>query len=58
MTARYTHLQPEDRLTLASLHQQGFSQRAMARLLGRSPSTIGRELKRNRSSAEAYALAA
>ena len=33
MTARYTHLQPEDRLTLASLHQQGFSQRAMARLL-------------------------
>ena len=55
MTARYTHLQPEDRLTLASLHQQGFSQRAMARLLGRSPSTIGRELKRNRSS-DGYAF--
>ena len=55
MTSRYTHLQPEDRLTLASLHQQGFSQRAMARLLGRSPSTIGRELKRNRSS-DGYAF--
>ncbi len=51
MITRYTHLQPEDRLTLASLRQQGFSQRAIARLLGRSPSTICRELRRNSSSA-------
>ena len=56
MTARYTHLQPEDRLTLASLHQQGFSQRAMARLLGRSPSTICRELRRNGGGSDSYAF--
>ena len=43
----YTHLQPEDRLTLASLRQQGQSMRAIARVLGRSPSTISREIRRN-----------
>lgn len=55
MTSRYTHLQPEDRLTLASLVQQGVSQRAITRLLGRSPSTICRELARNGSAAYGYA---
>lgn len=44
-----------DRLTLASLVQQGVSQRAIARLLGRSPSTICRELARNGSAAHGYA---
>ncbi len=34
-------------MTMASMKQQGFSARAMARALGRSPSTITRELKRN-----------
>jgi len=34
-------------MTLASLHQQGWSMRCMAQLLGRSPSTISRELRRN-----------
>ena len=48
MGSRYTQLQPEERITLASLHQQGFSQRAIAKLLGRSASTISRELRRNR----------
>ena len=48
MESRYTHLQPEERITLASLHQQGLSQRAIGALLGRSPSTISRELRRNR----------
>ncbi|MCA0326809.1 MAG: helix-turn-helix domain-containing protein, partial [Proteobacteria bacterium] len=47
MGSRYTHLQPEERITLASLHQQGLSQRAIGALLGRSPSTISRELRRN-----------
>lgn len=44
------HLQPEDRLTLASLRQQGLGVRAMARVLGRSPSTVNRELQRNADS--------
>ena len=43
----YTQLQPEERVTLASLHQQAFSVRAMAETLQRSPSTISRELGRN-----------
>jgi IS30 family transposase len=44
---QYTHLQPEDRVTLASLNQQAYSVRAIARVLNRSPSTISRELQRN-----------
>lgn len=46
-TRKYQQLQPEDRVTLASLQQQNHSVRSMARLLGRSPSTISRELARN-----------
>ncbi|MFX6153003.1 helix-turn-helix domain-containing protein, partial [Acinetobacter baumannii] len=34
MGTRYEHLQPEDRVTLASLRQQGWSIRAIARLQG------------------------
>jgi len=45
----YQQLQPEERLTIASLHLQGSSMRAMARILGRSPGTISRELMRNSS---------
>jgi IS30 family transposase len=37
---RYQQLQPEDRVTLASLAQQKYSVRAMAQDLGRSPRTI------------------
>lgn len=44
---RYQQLQPEERVTLASLAQQKYSVRAMAQVLGRSPSTISRELRRN-----------
>src|SRR6195952_1653211 len=46
----YQQLQPEERLTIASLHLRGSSMRAMARILGRSPGTISRELMRNSSS--------
>jgi IS30 family transposase len=46
-TTQYRQLQPEDRMTMASMKQQGLSARAMARALGRSPSTITRELQRN-----------
>jgi IS30 family transposase len=44
---RYQQLQPEDRVTLASLVQQKFSVREMAQAMGRSPSTISREQRRN-----------
>ncbi len=47
----YQQLQPEERLTIASLLLQGSSIRAMARILGRSPATVSRELARNSSPA-------
>ena len=45
---RYQQLQPEDRVTLASLLQQKYSVRAIARVLGRSPSTIREGLHNTR----------
>ncbi|MFN9089974.1 MAG: IS30 family transposase [Alphaproteobacteria bacterium] len=53
-TTQYRQLQPEDRMTMASMKQQGCSARAMARALGRSPSTITRELARNTLTAMPY----
>ena len=52
---KYQQLQPEDRMTIASMSQQGSSMRAMARMLGRAPSTISRELGRNAGPAVNYA---
>ena len=49
----YQQLQPEERLVIASLRLQNVSVRAMARILGRSPATVSRELTRN-SSAVGY----
>ena len=43
----YQQLQPEDRVTIASMCQRGCSVRAMARTLQRAPSTVTRELERN-----------
>ena len=51
---QYQQLQPEDRMTMASMRQQGASMRAMARMLGRPVSTISREFKRNTLPATAY----
>ena len=45
----YHHLTDEERHTLSVLRVQGLSQGSIARALGRSPSTISLELKRNRS---------
>ena len=45
--SHYHQLQPEDRVTIASLKQQNYSVRAIARQLRRSPTTISRELQRN-----------
>ena len=39
----YTHMGAEERETLSLGQSQGFSMRAMARVLGRAPSTVSRE---------------
>jgi transposase, IS30 family len=44
----YHQLTEPERYTLSVLHRDGQSLRAIARLLGRSPSTISREVQRNR----------
>ena len=43
----YRQITSGERYTLGALHAQGFSQAAIARHLGRHPSTVSRELKRN-----------
>ena len=47
MTTRFVQLQPEERMTLASLRQWGHGLRAIGELMGRSASTLSRELRRN-----------
>jgi IS30 family transposase len=42
----YRHLKPEDRMTIASLKQQSYSQRDIAELIGCSASTVSREFVR------------
>jgi transposase, IS30 family len=44
----YKHLRIEEREIIATMDAQGCSQAAMARAIGRDPSTISRELNRNR----------
>ncbi len=43
----YYHLSPEERAMIMIEYNQGMSIRSIGRLLNRSASTIGRELKRN-----------
>jgi IS30 family transposase len=43
----YHELSIEERITLQLGQLQGLSQRAIAKMLNRSPSTISRELRRN-----------
>jgi IS30 family transposase len=50
----YQQLQPEDRITIATIRQRGFSVRAIARTLERAPSTIAREVARNTSAGQIY----
>ena len=40
----YQQLQPEDRITIASLGEQGIGVRTIAHTLEKAPSTIAREL--------------
>ena len=44
----YSHLSAEERAVIMIEHGKGSSMRAIARLLGRSASTVSRELARNR----------
>jgi transposase, IS30 family len=50
----YRHLSAEERHSIAILKLQGLSQRAIATALGRSPSTISRELTRNVSTHDGF----
>ncbi|WP_201774020.1 IS30 family transposase [Pseudoxanthomonas suwonensis] len=43
----YSQLTEPERYTLGVLNRQGLSRRSIARILGRSPSTISREIRRN-----------
>jgi len=45
----YTHLTQEERYQIYTLLREGFSKRHIAWRLNRSPSTISREIKRNRA---------
>jgi IS30 family transposase len=47
MTTRYEQLGHDERVALAGLRLQNLSIRAIAHTLGRAPSTISRELRRN-----------
>lgn len=46
MTTHYTHLTVEERVTLMIMRLQGASLRAIAAVLGRNPSTLSREVRR------------
>lgn len=50
----YAQITPEERYEIAALRQCGMSSRAIADRLGRSPSTISREVRRNASPDGAY----
>jgi transposase, IS30 family len=50
----YLHLSPDERDQVASLRSEGLGCRAIARRLGRSASTISRELRRNSTESGRY----
>ena len=54
LTNCYTHLSADDRETLSLGLAQGHSLRTMARVLGRSPSTVSRESARNATRGRPY----
>lgn len=53
-----SHLTVEERDRIAQLRHQGADQQEIAQALGRSPATISRELRRNRTGSEYYAAQA
>jgi len=51
---KYNHLSAEERAVIMIERQRGTSLRLIASLLGRSPSTLSRELNRNKTETDAY----
>ena len=47
MGKQYDQVDLDDRIEISRLHADGISRRAIGRMMGRSPSTISRELRRN-----------
>jgi IS30 family transposase len=54
MGKHYDQLRPEERVEIYRLHEGGISRSKIAAALGRSPSTIGRELTRNSKPTKAW----
>ena len=54
MEKHYTHLSSEERGLIIAERHQGMSGAEIARMLGRSPSKISRELRRNASCSVIY----
>jgi transposase, IS30 family len=54
MESRYQQLGLEDRIKIACLQSQGRSIRQIAATLDRAPSTVSREIRRNRTSQSGY----
>ena len=52
MTRRFQQLHAEERVELVALKLQGHSLRHIAKKLGRSPSTLSREVRRNADGAD------
>lgn len=50
----YTHLTREERHTISALHRKGHKSPYIAEVLSRHPSTVRRELKRNRHATGSY----
>jgi IS30 family transposase len=53
-----SHLTPEERDRIAHLRLRGADQKEIGRAIGRCPSTVSRELRRNRTNDEYYAAQA
>jgi IS30 family transposase len=51
---KYQQLQPEERMRIEIWRAENVSQRGMARRLGRAPSTLMRELRRNATACGGY----
>jgi len=54
MENNYYHLSLNERIDLYRMHSEGHSLRHIAKVLGRSPSTLSRELQRNSPSTKAW----
>jgi IS30 family transposase len=50
----YTHLTADERFSIAHMHMAKFTMRLMAERINRSPSTISREVRRNKGSHSPY----